>query len=117
MPLARKKQLIGNRSHQRFSTTFLARIEQAGHLIEVEVTDISVRGARIRAVASITSLVPGLPMRLMADGLMVDGLVTRRTGDEYGLHFHCDIEPLKVVRRNYRLPHAGRPAVPAPPQR
>ncbi|MGP7795394.1 PilZ domain-containing protein [Sphingomonas sp. CLY1604] len=110
MPLARRRLLIGNRAHQRFPTTFPARLQQAGHLIDVEVVDISIRGARIRPHATIIRLAVGLRMTLMADGLLVDGEVTRRVDDEYGLHFDRDIEPLKAVRANYRAPPAPRAA-------
>ncbi|MFN3434234.1 MAG: PilZ domain-containing protein [Sphingomonas sp.] len=114
MPLARKRRLIGNRAHQRFPTSFSARIQQAGHLLDVEVTDISVRGARIRSLVPIASLTVGIPIVLMADGLLAQGVVTRRDGAFYGLYFDADIEPLKAVRSNYRSPGATIRAVPDP---
>ncbi|MEH3159002.1 MAG: PilZ domain-containing protein [Sphingomonas taxi] len=100
MPLRKRREAVAGRAYQRFPTAFDAKIEQFGVHLDTQVANISVRGAKIRMPEGSRPLYVGMPARLLAEGLDVEGIVIRHVGDSYGLRFGTDIVPLQVIRNN-----------------
>lgn len=96
-----KRDQVMRRAYQRFPTSFDAWVARLGAYLPVHVSDISVRGAKIRMIQDRPGLRIGERVVLRANGTEVPAQVVRQGSDHYGLYFQEDIAPLQMVRENY----------------